>query len=226
MGGNAAGTIGSLSSAGQAVAAVVLIGGGGLGLWAADEFGGGQGTDPGPAACEVTEDELPPEYASGAQLCAALNRPDLPELLGTPQDTALSAGGRGTWLTLLGDRTAAPEAKVSLETYAVQLTASYGGLPVARTAEAPAAAAQPTTVLGHPAVLASERTIAISLNGGKTGSGPGGIARRLVVAKDVKDGGDSFEVVIWRHDGRLPDDAALYRVAEQVLPAVPGWTAG
>ncbi|MFD4624495.1 hypothetical protein [Streptomyces sp. NPDC058475] len=36
----------------------------------------------------------------------------------------------------------------------------------------------------------------------------------------------SFEVVIWRQDEVPPDDAALLRVAEQVLPTVPGWTAG
>lgn len=47
-----------------------------------------------------------------------------------------------------------------------------------------------------------------------------------MVAKDAQDGGGSFEVVIWCQDGRLPDDTALFRTAEQVLPTIPGWTAG
>jgi hypothetical protein len=45
-----------------------------------------------------------------------------------------------------------------------------------------------------------------------------------MVAGDEKDGGASYELVIWRQDGVTPDDAALFRVAEQVLPTVPGWT--
>ncbi|MCX5611797.1 DUF6215 domain-containing protein [Streptomyces sp. NBC_00047] len=109
-------------------------------------------------------------------------------------------------------------------------SASYDRLPVAETADLLGFTAQKTTVLGRPAVLYSDRTIGIILNfnGGKTstGTGPGGIARSLVVAKDAQDGGGSFEVVIWRQDGRLPDDTALFRTAEQVLPTSPGWTAG
>jgi len=46
----------------------------------------------------------------------------------------------------------------------------------------------------------------------------------LVVAPDVKDGGGSYELSIWRQDNVRPDDTALLRVAQQVLPTIPGWT--
>ncbi|WP_329453127.1 hypothetical protein OG894_03755 [Streptomyces sp. NBC_01724] len=45
------------------------------------------------------------------------------------------------------------------------------------------------------------------------------------MARDAKDSGGSFEVVLWRADGVVPDEAVLLRVAEKVLPTVPGWTA-
>ncbi|MFD2118764.1 hypothetical protein ACFSNO_03330 [Streptomyces cirratus] len=44
------------------------------------------------------------------------------------------------------------------------------------------------------------------------------------MATDGKDQGDSFEMSVWRTDGGLLDDAALLRVAEKVLPALPGWS--
>jgi hypothetical protein len=46
-----------------------------------------------------------------------------------------------------------------------------------------------------------------------------------VVAQNAKDGGGSFEIAVWRQDAMPPDDAALLRVAEEVLPRIPGWTA-
>ncbi|WP_393053666.1 hypothetical protein [Streptomyces sp. LN549] len=46
------------------------------------------------------------------------------------------------------------------------------------------------------------------------------------MARDAKDSGGSFEPVLWREDGRVPDDAAVLRVAETILPTVPGWAAG
>ncbi|MFF7190678.1 hypothetical protein ACFZAR_36935 [Streptomyces sp. NPDC008222] len=43
------------------------------------------------------------------------------------------------------------------------------------------------------------------------------------MAQDAKDRGSSFEGSLWRADGWVPDDAVLLRVAEKVLPTVPGW---
>lgn len=234
MAGELAASKKGINAAAQAVAAVVLVGGLFGGAWVMDEIEESNYVDR-PAACSSGKDEdLPEEYVSGAELCAALNRPDLPALLGTPDEQALTAGGSASWFSPVGgaDKIATPSAEVQLETYSVQLSASYNRLPVAQTARFLGVDAQKTTVLGRPAVLYSDRTIAISfdLGGGKNGTGtrtgPGGIARSLVVAKDAQDGGGSFEIVIWRQDGRLPDDAALFRTAEQVLPTIPGWTAG
>jgi hypothetical protein len=213
------------SAGAQAAAAVVLVAGVMGGMWGLGVFQ--QKPDASePAACSSTHDALPSQYVSGAQLCAALNRPDLPTLLGTPEDRAQTAGGSENSITLAGGaKIATPEANVVLKTYSVKLSASYDHLPVAQMADLLGKTAQTKTVLGHPAVLYSDRTIAITFTSGKTSTGPGAIARRLLVARNAKDGGGSFEVVIWRQDDVLPDDAALFRVAEQVLPTIPGWTA-
>lgn len=213
----------------QAVAAVVLVAGVIGGIWGYAKVFPQKAAGSEPATCSVsrTHDSLPTKYVSGAQLCKALNRPDLPTLLGTPKEHALNADGNESWLTLAGGtKIATPEANVQLETYSVKLSASYDDLPVSEAVGYLGQTAEAKTVLGHPAVLYSDRTIAFTLKGGKADTGPGGIARRLLVARDVKDGGGSFEVVIWRQDDVPPDDTALLRVAEQVLPTIPGWTAG
>ncbi|MFD0350783.1 hypothetical protein ACFQ0M_41680 [Kitasatospora aburaviensis] len=85
-----------------------------------------------------------------------------------------------------------------------------------------------TTFLGHPAMTYSDHTAAIYLNlgGGKATTGTGGIARHLVVGKDATADGGSYELTIWHQDSAIPDDAALFRIAEKVLPTLQGWTAG
>lgn len=182
----------------------------------------------GPAVCSSSDDASPAPRgkASGAQLCTALNRSDLPKLLGTPTEQAVTASGgesESTWAS--GTKTVTPEATVDLETYTVELSASYEDLPVTESVGYLGAGAETRTVLGHPAVLYSDRTIAISfgLDGSDPQSGPGGVARRLLVATDPKDSGSTFELVIWRQDSQTPDDEALFRVAEKVLPTLPGW---
>ncbi|MFE9623269.1 DUF6215 domain-containing protein [Streptomyces sp. NPDC006527] len=211
----------------QAVTALALIGALGGGLWLQDRFAGG--TDPdAPAVCSADEDAEPSQRISGAQLCTALNRADLPVLLGTPKEQAQTAyGSDGSVKTAGGTETATPEATVKFGTYTVQLTRSYDDLPVAGT-ENLLNSAEKRTVLGRPAVLYSSQTIAIRFNlgGGESETGPGGVARSLLIAPDAKDSGGSYELAIWRQDTLPPDDAALLRVAEKVLPTVPGWTAG
>ncbi|WP_416966290.1 DUF6215 domain-containing protein [Streptomyces sp. Agncl-13] len=183
-----------------------------------------------PATCSASADKtLPAKYVSPAQLCTALNRSDLPVLLGTPEEHAETARGSAGWMTLAGGtKIASPEAEVDLRTYSVRLSASYDDVPVAEAARYVDSSSQVKMVLGHPAVLYSNRTIEISFNlgGGKASTGPGGIARSLLVSTSAKDGGDSFEMTIWRQDDVPPDDEALFRIAEEVLPTVPGWTAG
>ncbi|MGP3688877.1 DUF6215 domain-containing protein [Streptomyces sp. IBSNAI002] len=227
MADNGAGAKQGINAGAQAVAAVVVVGGLLGSAWGLGALGENS-SERGPAVCSSTEHEdLPAGYVSGPELCAALNRPDLPALLGTPEESALTATGGVSWFSPAGeDKIATPVANVQLKTYYVKLSASHDRLSVGDLADFLGATVEETTVLGRPAVLMSDSTISISFHNGKAGTGPGGIARHLVVAKDAQDTGGSFEVAIWRADGSLPDDAALIRTAEQVLPGVPGWTAG
>ncbi|WP_053853013.1 DUF6215 domain-containing protein [Streptomyces sp. NRRL B-24085] len=212
---------------GQALAALVVVGG--LAALVLSGTFQQKSGDPEPAECHTSDDARPSKPLSGMQLCTALNRGDLPTLLGTPTDYAMNASGNetvGDWGD--GTRTVTPEAEVQLSTYSVKLSTSDDDIPVAEMADLLGSSAQNRTVGGHPAVLYSNRTIALKFNlgGGKVDTGPGGIARSLLVAKDTADGGGFYEVSLWRQDDVLPDDLALFRVAETVLPTVPGWTAG
>ncbi|MFF7329979.1 DUF6215 domain-containing protein [Streptomyces sp. NPDC008150] len=212
----------------QVVAALAFVGVVVAAMWALNGAFKGQAAaaQKKPATCTRLTEVLPARYTSGARLCSVLNRPDLPAMLGTPEDHVQTADGSGNWITLAGgDKIAAPEAHVETQTYSVKLSVDYDHLTVSQMADLFGKDAEPRTVLGHPAVLYSDHTITFSL-GGDGGTRPGGIARHLVVAKSAKDGGGSFEVVIWRQDDVPPDDTALLNVARMVLPTVPGWVAG
>jgi hypothetical protein len=214
----------------QAIAAVVVVGGLGAGLLVPQGVSAQNSGHRDPATCSSskgTQDTGSSKHVSGAQLCSALNRSDLPTLLGTPAEQAETAGGNESSVKLAGGtEIATPEATVTLKTYSVKLSASYDHLPATQMADL-LNTAQKRTIPGHPAVLYSDRTIAISFNGdGKTDTGPGGIARSLLVAQDPKDGGGSYEIAVWRQDSVVPDDAALLSVAEKVLPTIPGWVSG
>ncbi|MET7526151.1 DUF6215 domain-containing protein [Streptomyces sp900116325] len=216
---------------GQAVAAVALVAALGVGLWTLGETSSSNGELP-PAKCSGGESEKTPgkvsRRVSGAQLCEALNRPDLAELLGAPGETAKTAGGsEGSVKFAGGKEVFTPSARVEFGTYTVTLSATYDRFPVAASAALLGGTARQRTVLGRPAVVYSDRTISISfrLDGSDTDSGLGVPTRALTVALDAKDNGGSFEVVLWRADGLVPDDAVLLRVAETVLPTVPEWTA-
>lgn len=216
----------------QAIAALVVVGALGGGLYVIQQ-NDAKAADK-PASCRLDdEDKKAAEKAkaahrvSGTQLCTALNRADLPTLLGTPQEHALTAyGSDGSVRTAGAAEIPSPEGTVQLDTYTVKLSRSYDELPVAGMEDL-LNEAESKTVLGHPAVLYSSRTFAISFDlsgSGKSDTGPGGIARALVVAPDTKDGGGSYELAIWRQDDVRPDDTALLRVAQEVLPLIPGWT--
>lgn len=226
--GPGAGSRKEMSTGAQVFAAVAAVGVILGGLWLIGDFLGRTPGTVGPAVCSSSDDASPAPRGkvSGARLCTALNRADLPELLGTPTERAVSASGgdsESKWAD--GTRTVTPEATVELDTYAVKLSASFDDLPVAEAEDHLGADAESRTVLGHRAVLYSGQTMSISfrLDGGDATSGPGGVARRLLVATDPKDSGSTFELVIWRQDTQRPDDAALFRVAEKVLPKLQGW---
>ncbi|MGW5661910.1 DUF6215 domain-containing protein [Streptomyces sp. NPDC003758] len=216
---------------GQAVAAVAVVAVLGVVLWTF-----GQTSSSGSAATTATCSDGEPDkspgkasrHVSGAQLCKAVNRPDLAELLGTAGESAKNASGSDGSVELAGGKEIDnPSAQVEFGTYTVTLSATYDRLPVAGAAALLGDGALQRTVLGRPAVLYSDRTISIHfrLDGSDTDSGPGVPARVLSVARDAKDSGGSFEVALWRADGAVPDDAVLLRVAEKVLPAIPGWAA-
>ncbi|MFD7600982.1 DUF6215 domain-containing protein [Streptomyces mirabilis] len=83
---------------GQASAAVV-VGGLGAGLLVLQGVSERNSGDRDPATCTAskatpaTQDPGSSKHASGAQLCTALYRSDLPALLGTPAEQAETAGG-------------------------------------------------------------------------------------------------------------------------------------
>ncbi|MEW2162286.1 DUF6215 domain-containing protein [Streptomyces sp. NPDC007084] len=218
----------TMSAGGQAVAAVLMVGLVAACITVLAHVLPQNQAVAEPATCSKEDHRLPAKYVSGTQLCTALNRPDLPTLLGTPDEQAASASAGGGWVTVAGDgKFASPEAEVTLASYSVKLSTSYDTFSVGEMSGLLGRSAEPREVLGHPAVLYSDRTIAITFGPGrKADTGPGGVARSLMIAKDPKDGGGSYQVVIWRQDDVPPDDAALFRVAEAVLPTVPGWTAG
>ncbi|MET9361570.1 DUF6215 domain-containing protein [Streptomyces sp. NPDC006632] len=218
----------------QAVAAIAAVAALCGGLWWVSSGDGAsrpQGLSK-PAACESekpgrTHGAADAKVVSGAQLCTALNRPDLAELLGTPGQIAKSASGGDGSMKLLGTDIATPSAQVQFETYTVALAATYDRLPVAGSAVHLGSGAQPRTVLDRPAVLYSSHTISIRfrVDGTDSSTGPGVPTRVLSVAQDAKDSGGSFEVTLFREDGTVPDEAVLLRVAEKVLPSVPRWAA-
>ncbi|MGW6544810.1 DUF6215 domain-containing protein [Streptomyces massasporeus] len=213
------------SAWGQALAAVVLVGALGGGFWGLARTSSAERSEPEPAAC--SESETPAakgKRLSGAQLCRALNRSDLAALLGTPTEIAKTASGSDSSI----GKIATPQAQVEFETYTVTLSATYDDLPVAGSEALLGTDAVRQKVLGRPGVLYSTRTISISfrLDGEDAESGPGVPARAVTVAQDPKDRGGSLDVTLWRADGVVPDDAVLLRVAEEVLPTVPGWKSG
>ncbi|MDX3311163.1 DUF6215 domain-containing protein [Streptomyces sp. NPDC054884] len=218
----------------QAIAALVVVGALGGALYVIqqnDAKAAAEAADK-PATCRVDDEDEKADQAakaakrvSGTQLCTALNRTDLPTLLGTPTEHARTAYGSDGSVETGGKKIPSPEGTVQLDTYTVKLSRSYDDFPIAGMQDL-LNEAQTKTVAGHPAVLYSSPTIAIrfDLGGGKSQSAPGGIARTLVVAPDVKDNGGSYELSIWRQDNARPDDTALLRIAQQVLPTIPGWT--
>jgi hypothetical protein len=182
-----------------------------------------------PASCSRSDDDVPlSKPVSGVQLCRALNRPDLAALLGTPDDRTWSAHSNEATVSDKRDIIPSdPEATVQLEGYSVRLTEAED-VSVADMADSEflSVSGERKTVLGHPAFLYTGQTFGIVFKDGKGSSGPGGISRNLLVAKDPKDGGGSYEIAIWRQDDLPPDSTALLRVAEKVLATVPGWPTG
>ncbi|MEH0423240.1 DUF6215 domain-containing protein [Streptomyces sp. B21-083] len=215
-----------MSEGAQVAAALIVVACLAVGLWVIAKNQHDPSQDP--ASCSRSNDDDPlSKPVSGVQLCEALNRPDLPTLLGTPGDHAVGAYSNEGKVSHKADvMTTDPEATVQLDGYSVKLSTIDDDLSIADMAEYLPGSPERKTVLGHPAVLYTGRTLGIVFKDGKGSSGPGGISRSLVVAKGPKGDGGSYEIDIWRQDDVNPDETALFRIADKVLPTVPGWTAG
>ncbi|MCX5523662.1 DUF6215 domain-containing protein [Streptomyces bobili] len=226
---------------GQAVAAVAVFAAIAAALWLGpDVLPSDDDTSTSRAAsCSDTEDEeLPAVYGrtprpvTGAELCEALNRPDLARLLGTPTEIATSASGTSNTAALTDGKVAQPEAEVRFDTYTVNLSATYNELSTAQYVNLLKIAGtegekhlRTLTVLGRPALLSSDPTMKIEISLGDEGSsGPvqqGPLARTLSVALDSKDRGGSYDITVWSESGALPDDGVLLGIAEKILPTIP-----
>ncbi|MFG2319199.1 DUF6215 domain-containing protein [Streptomyces tendae] len=223
---------------GQAFAAVAVFAAIGAALWLgphlvpSDDDGAPQAV-----SCAGGEDEeLPgayrktPRAVTGEELCDALNRPDLAQLLGTPAETATAVSGTSN--TLADGKVAQPEAEVQFDTYTVNVSVMYNKLSIAQYVElmeyGEETDVKTLSVLGRPAVLASDHLMKIEINfGGGASGGPveqGPLARTLSVALDAKDRGGYYDITVWSTSGAFPEDGALLDIAEKVLPTIPDRT--
>ncbi|MCV2457915.1 DUF6215 domain-containing protein [Streptomyces sp. ICN988] len=183
---------------------------------------GGQETEP-PSAYRKTSGAV-----TGAELCKALNTPDLARLLGTPAETATGASASNGTAPLTDGKVAQPETQVEFDTYTVNVTVTYNDLSIAQYVKLMEYGneidVRKLKVLGRPAVLSSDHTMRIEINLGGGSGGPveqGPLARTLAVALDAKDGGGYYEITVWSTSGAFPDDEVLLDITEKVLPAIP-----
>ncbi|WP_051837120.1 DUF6215 domain-containing protein [Streptomyces sp. NRRL WC-3742] len=188
------------------------------GLWGTGQFDSpsDQAETAKPVACEAPR---PTDAQGYAAVCAALNRPDLPALLGTPTDHVVVAHPMPM---AIGKE---PMVEVRLQHVAVALMESTFSVDD-RFEMRPGLTAQ-ATVLGHPAATYSSSTIAfVPAKNGKADTKPGPDTRNILVAQDAKaSGGRTFELVVSREDGTDIGDPTLNRLAETLLPTLPGWVA-
>ncbi|MFB8090245.1 DUF6215 domain-containing protein [Streptomyces sp. NPDC055992] len=225
----------------QVFAALALVGALVGAVWLAPRFTGDDtAAARKPASCTDHDagKELPKAYAltpgavTGDDLCKALNRADLAELLGTPGEKATVAYGNSGTASLTADKVAEPEARVQFETYTVEFSATYNHLTVAQYVKVLAPQTldpRPDKVLGRPAVFTSDHLMQFRIGGDASG-GPGTqgpLARTLTVALDRKDPGGSFDFTVWSESGSaLPDDGVILSVVEKILPTLPDRAAG
>lgn len=223
---------------GQAFAAVALFAALGSALWLGPHLLPSDEDDgtPRAASCSREEDEeLPSAYGTtpravtGDELCEALNRPDLARFLGTPEEIATVASGTDNTALLSDGKVARPSAEIQFDTYTVNVSVTYNELSIAQSVDlmkfGEGTDIKRLSVLGRPAVLSSDHTMAIEIDLGTGGSGgpveQGPLARTLSVALDGKDRGGYCDISVWSRSGALPDDRALLDIAGAVLPAIP-----
>ncbi|MEV7304283.1 DUF6215 domain-containing protein [Streptomyces clavifer] len=221
---------------GQAVAAVAVFAALGVALWLGPHLlPPDEDSTPPAASCSSGEgEELPSAYdktsqaVTGDELCKALNRSDLAQLLGTPAETATMASGTNNTAPLTDGKVAQPAAEVQFDTYTVNVSATYNKMSIAQYVKLMEFGEEPDvktlSVLGRPGVLSSDHTVALEFNLGSGGSGgsvgQGPLARTLSVALDGNDRGGYYDITVWSKSGALPDDSALLDIAETILPTI------
>ncbi|MFC8719214.1 DUF6215 domain-containing protein [Kitasatospora sp. NPDC057198] len=202
-----------------AVGLVVLTGG--LIWHSGQDSGGRRAGDDGPAVCGPTQPDWPAGYPA---MCAALNRPDLAELMEVPGERTVSAGV-GTYSPQIS---AAARVQVGMVTVSA---IEYPALPYDLEVDDPrVSAVEAGPVSGRPAISYTDATLWVSLGSG-SGSGSGGAAPRkgwthhLVVARNADGSGGCIELAAWRNDGGEVNSDTLPRLAEKMLPtlALDGW---
>lgn len=222
---------------GQAAAAVAVFAALGAALWLGPQLlPSDDGGVPRAASCSSGEDEeLPSAYretsqaVTGDELCKALNRSDLAQLLGTPTETVTVASGTNNTAPLTDGKIAQPEAEVQFETYTVHASVTYNKLSIAQYVKlmefGEETDVRTLSVLGRSAVLSSDHTMAFEIDLGSSASGgpveQGPLARTLSVALDGEDRGGYCDITVWSTSGGFPDDSVLLGIAETVLPAIP-----
>ncbi|GAA2095345.1 hypothetical protein GCM10009759_23470 [Kitasatospora saccharophila] len=220
-----------LAGVGRAFAVRVVVGmlvlTGGL-FWRALHASDGQRAEGGePVLCGPIKEGQPAGYPA---MCAALNRPDLAELVGAPGERIVSAGV-GTYSTWdLG----AAQAQVGQLEVAIsdRRTIPYDLLLDSTRVSAREVA----PVAGRPAVAYAEPLHWVTLNLGTGGSGSDpipapaptrdpGTAYHLVVARNADGSGGSLDVSLQRVDGGSADSERLPALAEKLMADLDGWNA-
>ncbi|MFJ9611558.1 DUF6215 domain-containing protein [Kitasatospora sp. NPDC101176] len=214
--------------AGLKLAAVAVVAGAVVaGMWGTGAFDGQPKPFPGlpvqaaeeaPVMCAAPR---PTDSQGYAAVCAKLNRPDLPALLGTPDDRIVTAHPMP--MAIGKD----PMVEVRLKHAVVGLM--EGTPSVDDMLGMPQFFAKRDTVLGHPAARYSSSMLSFvspSVGSGAPTTAVGPATRNLVVAEDPgAPGGRAFEIIVARENGSTVDDEMLNRLAETLLPTLPGWVA-
>ncbi|MYW10565.1 hypothetical protein GT034_19760, partial [Streptomyces sp. SID2563] len=220
----------------QAFLALALVGALVGAVWLAPRVTGEAAAAKEPATCSdhAAGEKLPKAYAltpgavTGADLCKALNRPDLAALLGTPGEKPLVAYGNSNASALTAYKVAAPEARVQFDTYTVEFSATYNDMTIdlyARVLAPQTLEHRADKVLGRPAVFTSDHLMQFRFAGvGATSPATEGpLARTLTVALDRKDPGGTFDFTVWSESGAvLPEDDVILGIVEKILLALPG----
>ncbi|MFI5533929.1 DUF6215 domain-containing protein [Kitasatospora sp. NPDC051853] len=202
---------GTRSVVGQVVAAVLLVVPLLLGVWL---MRGQEQPGADPSVCPGAKAHDGPEVPA---LCAALNRPGLPALLGAPGErVSVVETGAGKVDGVTVENTSA---EVRVGEYRVRLTDDR------ETSGFLGSSVTEGTLLGHRAVSFTSRTVGISIDliGGGGKAAPGGVAQHLAVAKSPLRSGGSYRLTVWRDDAKPVDEGAVRRIATEVLPSLPGW---